>query len=103
MGKYRKKPVVIEAIQWTGKNIEEIRAFCKIKSMGAFLTHTGLMEHTHDRETQKYGGCLPIELSIMTMEGEMNVPKGNFIIRGIKEELYSCDPIIFEKTYEKID
>lgn len=102
MNKYRKRPIIVEAIQWTGENIEEVRNFCTIDSVASFLSHTKLIEHPHDRETQKYGGTLPIEISIFTLEGDMIVPRGNFIIRGVKDELYSCDPYVFEKTYEEI-
>ena len=82
--KYRKKPVVIDAIQWNGENMMETNAFIAEKP-------TELqMEFTPKGR-----------LLIHTMEGLMEASKDDFIIRGIKGELYPCKPDIFEKTYEK--
>ena len=79
--RYRKKPVVIEAIQFTGNNIADIW-----EAFGA---------------GDVYG---PTELStsafIGTAEGRMEAKPGDWIIRGIKGELYPCKPDIFEATYE---
>jgi hypothetical protein len=78
--KYRKKPVVIDAIKFTGLNHDEIADFCSptiIKVGGGFT------------------------LLIPTLEGEMTANKGDYIIRGIKGEFYPCKPDIFEATYEK--
>ena len=76
--KFRKKPVVIEAIQWNG-DIEPMLDFYKG------------ME------------CRDGELYIRTLEGEMHVSLGDFIIKGVQGEFYPCKPDIFERTYEKID
>ncbi|WP_017728508.1 hypothetical protein [Halalkalibacterium ligniniphilum] len=86
MPKYRKKPVVIEAVQFTGKNEEEIERFVdkpldKLKVMG-------------ERET--------VALFIETLEGEMTANVGDYIIKGINGEFYPCKPDIFEKTYEVV-
>lgn len=79
MGMYRKKPVIIEAIQYTGDNMAEIEMFVP---------------------TGKYGkGCFYIS----TLEGEMKASPGDFIIKGISGEFYPCKPDIFEMTYEKVD
>jgi len=77
--KFRKKPVVIEAIQWTGDNVEEI---------GEFMTgvHWAM---AGDRD--------PV---IPTLEGDMKVSVNDWIIRGVKGEYYPCKPDIFEATYE---
>ena len=83
--KYRKKPVVIEAIQWTGKNKHEIVSF-----MGA----------NSSREIAFMGENLTLE--IPTLEGVMIASKGDFIIRGVNGEFYPCKPDIFEKTYELV-
>lgn len=78
--KYRKKPVVIEAIQWNGDNFGEVAMFCKkIK-----------IAYTHN-ET----------IVIETLEGDMLASKGDYIIKGVKGEFYPCKPDIFEETYEK--
>ena len=76
--KYRKKPIIIEAIQWTGENVTEVREFCK------------------PRTTATEPGRVYIE----TLEGVMAANIGDWIIRGIKGEVYPCKPDIFEATYE---
>jgi hypothetical protein len=81
MAKYRKKPVVIDAIQWTGDNYLEMRKFIK----------TDVVTFAHP--------CLYIQ----TLEGRMQAYKGDYIIRGVNGEYYPCKPDIFEKTYEKVE
>ncbi|MDD5065021.1 MAG: hypothetical protein PHQ35_09740 [Phycisphaerae bacterium] len=84
MAKFRKKPVVVEAIQYTGEgNYQEICDF-----VGDKLT----MEYCYTDQT----------LIIPTLEGEMKANKGDYIIKGIKGEFYPCKPDIFEKTYEAV-
>ena len=78
--KYRKKPVVIEAMQYTGRNA------------------TGLI---------RFMGCEPDAAAtfetIKTLEGELHVSKGDFVIKGVKGEFYPCKPDIFEQTYEPVE
>ncbi len=82
--KYRKKPVVIEAVQWTGKNHEEIKSFCsKIRT-------------SHNEFEYGLAAIIP------TLEGEMTASPGDFIIKGVSNEFYPCKPDIFDKTYEKV-
>ena len=76
--KYRKKPVEIDAIQWTGDNKLEIFDFCN-------------MSYITDQE-----------LRIQTLEGSMIASVGDYIIKGVMGEFYPCKPDIFELTYEKI-
>ena len=78
--KYRKKPVVIEAIQWTGKNPLEISAWANKR---------------FSRTRDNY-------LIIETLEGSHYAKKGDWIIKGVKGEFYPCKPNIFEMTYEKV-
>ena len=82
MPKYRKKPVVIEAVQWTGNNIDEIEAL------------GGLRDYHY------YPGG---KLIIHTLEGDMRAPIGDYIIKGVDGEFYPCKPDIFEKTYEIVE
>jgi len=85
--KYRKKPVVIEAIQWNGENKDEIQNFCgdvvKFKM--------------YDRVSG------PPHLVVKTLEGHMDASIGDYIIRGVQGEFYPCKPDIFELTYEAVD
>jgi hypothetical protein len=82
MKNYKKKPVVVQAIQYTGKNIGEI--------WDAFSA------------AHVYG---PVEddpcAYILTLEGRMRCDVGDYIIRGVQGELYPCKPDIFEQTYEE--
>jgi len=77
--KFRKKPVVIEAIKYTGKNATEITRFI-----------TGDVE------------AMAFDETIKTLEGEMHASVGDWIIKGVKGEFYPCKPDIFEATYEAI-
>ena len=77
--KYRKKPVVIEAVQWTGDNLVEV---------SMLMPHGG------------YDGIAKT-IKIETLEGEMVANIGDYIIKGIKGEFYPCKPDIFEQTYEE--
>lgn len=77
--KFRKKPVVINAVQWTGSNLTEV------------LDFMGWRDATHDHTTG---------LSIQTLEGDMHASVGDWIIQGVQGEFYACKPDIFEATYE---
>jgi hypothetical protein len=81
--KVRKKPVVVDAVQWTGDNLTEI---CDI-----------LLEKDEDRLSFNVEKK---ELSIKTLEGTMKANLNDWIIKGIKGELYPCKPDIFEASYE---
>lgn len=82
MAKYRKNPVVIEAIQWKGDWTNEVADFVKITKDRSF----------HFRNK----GALYID----TLEGRMKANVNDWIIRGVDGEYYPCKPDIFEKTYE---
>ena len=82
MNKYIKKPVIIEAVQWTGDNREE---------MEAFIPNALIVKKNKDGE-----------LGIGTLEGVMTASKGDFIIKGVHGEYYPCKPDIFEETYEEV-
>jgi hypothetical protein len=83
MMKFRKKPVVIEAVQWKGENWDELEKFCPYGLTQ--LTRNGL-----------------ISISVDTLEGELHATVGDWIIKGIKGEFYPCKPDIFEATYERV-
>lgn len=77
MPKFRKKPVVIDAVQYTGVNFDELEKF-----VGG------------DAEFRNG------ELVIATLEGPLHASPNDWIIRGVKGEFYPCKPDIFEATYE---
>lgn len=94
MAQYRKKPVVIEAIQYNNINKEEIEKF------------VGVTLRT-EVDSYHYDQGLPIPpkmfLFIATLEGEMRVDPMDYVIKGVKGEFYPCKPDIFEQTYELAD
>ena len=87
MSSFRKKPVVIEAIQWTGDNSMEVLDFGNDGPMPLWGD-----DFTVDMDKS--------EVYILTLEGKHTATKGDWIIRGIKGEFYPCQPDIFEATYE---
>ena len=84
--KYRKKPVVIEAIQYNGTNLNEVLT---LNSDGS-------------RDIQENEDSKGNYLMIPTLEGVMVASIGDFVIQGINKELYPCKPDIFKKTYEAV-
>lgn len=81
--KFRKKPVVIEAIQWDGsrEQADHIRA-CFGQDIDVF---------------QDEGF---VALGCRTLEGNLSASVGDWIIRGVKGEIYPCKPDIFSATYD---
>lgn len=86
--KYRKKPIVIDAIQWLGINTpsyaELIYKFPECFGSAIIIN-------------EKYD-----EIVVKTLEGNMTANKGDYIIRGVKGEFYPCKEEIFNLTYEKL-
>jgi hypothetical protein len=88
--RFRKKPVVIEAFQlgaewpdWWGDAVSANVAV------------------THNVDGRYAGG--PDYALIVTLEGMMRAERGDWIIKGVKGELYPCKPDIFEATYEQVE
>ena len=82
INKYRKKPVIVEAVIWTGNNIDEVKELAK-----------NAVEHIIFVDNNLY---------IETLEGRMNVSVGDYVIKGIAGEFYPCKPDIFKETYETV-
>ncbi len=95
--KYRKKPVVIEAVQlrWTTWN--DVCAF-----LGDIVSPANPASHGEASDTCGEQGPY-INLKIPTLEGDMLAKHGDWIIRGVSGEFYPCKPDIFAKTYEPAD
>lgn len=91
--KYRKKPVVVEAVQWTGINLEEIKSF-----VGENLEYSIM-----DGSWKVGMGKPAVSMKINTLEGVMEASVGDYIIKGVNREFYPCKPDIFEKTYERAE
>jgi hypothetical protein len=101
MAKFRKKPVVIEAVQLRWDNWSEMCDFVGIgglkegKPEGCFIGADG--KPTPDKSWSE-----TIGLMIPTLEGLMIGTQNDWIIRGVKGELYPCKPDIFDATYEAV-
>lgn len=92
MAKYRKLPVVIEAVQWLGNKLNETAP----DWLRDALNSTGAPDDTP--------GCvmrMGNEIHIGTLEGVMIAKPNDWIIRGVKGELYPCKPDIFASIYAK--
>jgi hypothetical protein len=90
MAKYRKKPVVINAYQFTKDNFHRDK-------MPVWLKQA--IDNGDITLWSQHGGEV-IEGDIKTLEGVMKVSEDDFIIRGISGECYPCKPNIFKQTYE---
>jgi hypothetical protein len=100
--KYRKKPVVIDAIQ--------INSFLEpdISKLYDFVDAEFSDEDRRNGKTRIVwdmkdlsDGSADIFPTIKTLEGNMAITEGDFIIKGVAGEFYPCKPDIFEKTYEE--
>lgn len=88
--KFKKKPVTIDAIQFTGEdNLKEVLEFAE-KSQSVTIP------------SRKPGVSPTIFITIPTLEGDMRASIGDWIIRGVQGEYYPCKPDIFEATYEEV-
>lgn len=94
VNKYKKKPVVIEAAQFTGGNYDEIADFFGNKNIGKIWSGVEVLPGA--------GVAIRSCLYIKTLEGEMKASVGDFIIKGVNGEFYPCKPDIFYKTYEEV-
>jgi len=84
INKWRKKPVVIEAVKFTFENSDEVMKWCggSYWSMAPFRAITGM--------------------TMKTLNGPVNVEYGEYVIQGIAGEFYPCKPDIFSKSYEAV-
>ena len=88
MPKFRKKPVVIEAFQW----LIEMGECNGVKMLPPVVS-----------DGRSNGMVWPERYIIETLEGQMTVSPGDWIITGVNGEKYPCKPDIFEKTYEPVE
>jgi hypothetical protein len=90
MPKFRKKPVVIEAVCWTGQNLDEVMVFCQgdatleLTVRGSSELVIATLEDGRDAEAKHIAS------------------RGDWIIKGVKGEFYPCKPDIFDATYEPV-
>ena len=97
MAKYRKKPVIVDAVQLSWKTWSELCDFLEgIISSENPGRYSEDFSATCDEEPPY------MEITIPTLEGDYIAKHGDYIIKGIKGEFYPCKPDIFEETYEYI-
>lgn len=90
----RKKPVEVEAHQWTGSNWHLMQEF--IGESASTRVEEFPIEGSEEKTEE-------VVLLIQTLEGEMMARPGDWIIKGIKGEFYPCKPDIFAETYEMVE
>lgn len=95
--KYRKKPVVIEAFQYDG-DLKDKDGNWYVPKWASEAFEKGVLFYQNPISKD----APPCELYIKTPEGNHHVTVGDYIIRGVSEELYPCKPDIFKKTYEVV-
>lgn len=88
MAKYRKKPVIVDAVLWTGENINEIREFGQ-NIICVNIIYTGIKRIVTPK--------------IKTTEGIMSADIGDYIIKGTRGEFYPCKPNMFKDCYELVE
>jgi len=88
-GKFRKKPVVIDAMLYNGHNFFQLAGW--IRELGG---DPSVINQLSDRSNVIY---------IQTLENTVEAYPGWYIIRGVKGEFYSCEPEVFELTYEEAE
>lgn len=84
MQKYRKKPIVIEAVQLTKENFKEVCEW-----IGPDILTDGTSEEEH-------------YISVFDGENDLSIGLWDYVIKGIEGEFYSCSSSVFDKTYEKV-
>jgi hypothetical protein len=88
--KFRKKPVVIEAMRHNGQNNREILEWAR-----SFPDY--------EEQSTRVNADGSSHLRIVTLEGEMYADVGDYVIRGVAGEFYPCKPDIFEATYDAVE
>ena len=91
--KYRKKPIVVEAVQFNG--------FSKDNGQVVLSDRPKWLTDEFGKNVRFFDKVNT--LSIFTLEGVMTANIGDYIIKGVKGEFYPCKPDIFEETYEGVE
>lgn len=88
MQKYRKKPVVVEAVKLSKANAAEVTQWC------------GGLEV---EEVDPYSEAVFVGVNIPTLEGTMRASEGDYVIKGTQGEFYPCKPDAFDGTFELVN
>lgn len=114
MDKYRKKPLMIEAVQWPGTATAATPVIDWILSSGGTARYSCGAPASPDCPTPQYHvthhycpSCpfndAAEKISIDTLEGVITASPGDWVIRGVQGEFYPCKPDIFAATYERAE
>ena len=98
--KYRKRPVQIEAVHYNPNKLDLTGLYEDKRNWRSYFSETPewLVDALDDETIYLSGGKAKIE----TMEGDMTVEDGSYIIKGVYGEIYVCDETIFYLTYEEV-
>lgn len=103
--KYRRKPNVVDAFKWTGgqDQTEDPEWFIEELKTGNAKIHKQIEEAGFYDDSEPEVEVLAIWIEIETLEGTMRADQGDYIVKGIKGEIYPCKPNIFEANHEIIE
>jgi hypothetical protein len=93
---YRKKPIVIEAVEWLKHGDHPAVRKTSYQEIAQLLLTSGCSKEPPYWSWERMG-------IIETLEGSFAVIPGDYILTGVKGEVYPCKPDIFEATYEKVE
>lgn len=105
--KYRKRPVVIDAFQWQGESVDRVEEEIGLRAIGikGVLSSKIILHHEfgvkNGESYEKKWDDLALEIE--TLNGPVIAKKGEYIIKGVSNEVYPCDADIFEQTYEPVE
>lgn len=93
--RFRKKPVVIEAMQWDGSR-PSIDAICRWANDPLPIDEDWIIAYN------TFGGDDVSDPRVGTLEGDMRIGVGDWVIKGVKGEFYPCKPDVFQQSYEPV-
>ncbi len=100
---YRKKPVIVEAMQLRWDTWNDLCDFAPVGKGRCFGVYVNPDDSGDWSNEIRFGGDDKIGMIISTLEGDMLANDGDYIIKGIHGEFYPCKPDIFEETYEGVN
>lgn len=102
--KYQKRPVQVEAVQYNPENLSLEELFKHTKQWNNYFSETPdwLVDAIDSIKIKIILVSGKHKAEIETLEGEMKLKDGAYIIKGVQGEIYACDKDIFHETYEEV-